>query len=104
MKEVVVIGSGGHARAVLSTLSLIKDCSAAAIIDINYIGAQEFIFGIPVVGGLSKLQEFSPLQYSVFFAIGDNKLRKSLKNVYHHMNLTIHLLFILTIGVPIFYY
>jgi sugar O-acyltransferase (sialic acid O-acetyltransferase NeuD family) len=79
MKKIIIIGAGGHARAVLSTLSLINDCSAAAIIDLNYTGANELILDIPVVGGFSKLQEFSPLQYTVFLAIGDNRLRKNVE-------------------------
>lgn len=84
MKKVVIIGAGGHARAVLSTLSLINNCSAEAIIDLNYTGAVELILEIPVVGGLSKLQEFSPLQYTVFLAIGDNKLRKNVEKCISH--------------------
>lgn len=81
--NVLIIGSGGHCRSVLS---LIKnstfDIKVSGIIDINFNGLEETIMDIPVIGGMNEL--FNSKANDLILAIGDNNKRKeiveSLKN------------------------
>ena len=75
MQQLIVIGSGGHSRAVLSTIKLLDSFSLVGIIDINFSDPGECILGIPVLGGLDYLNSLSSESLSLFLAIGDNSMR-----------------------------
>ena len=77
MNDLLIIGSGGHSRAVLSAAFHHKDLNIIGIIDINFKEDQN-ILGVPVIGSIEKLSSFSKQSTKVFMAIGDNKIRKSI--------------------------
>lgn len=86
MSQIYILGSGGHSRAVISTLQDLNTLSLMAVIDINANRQlldnkqtqQEYILDVPVVNGLEHLELASQEDISLFFAIGSNSLRRSL--------------------------
>jgi sugar O-acyltransferase (sialic acid O-acetyltransferase NeuD family) len=80
MNNLIIIGSGGHTRAVVSTLLETKTSKTLSIIDLNYKNKEEDILGVPVIGSLEKLEKYSIQSTSIFLSIGENKIRKSLIN------------------------
>ena len=92
MKKIIVVGAGGHSRAIISTLISQNIWDILAILDINFQGEGEKILGVPVIGEEYSLFKHSDI--SAVVAIGDNhqrmhladKLRKkgfSLPNIIH---------------------
>ena len=77
MKDLLIIGTGGHARTVVDTAQLLS-YNLAGCIDINYSGKVEDILGVPVIGGFEKLKEYSCKYADVFVAIGDNHERSNI--------------------------
>lgn len=80
MNNLIIIGSGGHTRAVVSTLLETKISKKLSIIDLNYKDKDEDILGVPVIGSLEKLKTCSIKTTSIFLSVGENKIRKSLMN------------------------
>ena len=79
MRNLILIGSGGHSRPVLSTIQINKKFNLVGIIDLKFNNKnKENILGIPIVGPISFLEKTNHLDTSIFLAIGDNNLRKSL--------------------------
>ena len=77
MKNLIIIGSGGHARTVIDTAKLTADLNITGLIDINFKkDINEKILGIPVLGGMTYLKDINPDHTHVFLAIGDNSTRK----------------------------
>ncbi|WP_306591077.1 NeuD/PglB/VioB family sugar acetyltransferase [Geothrix sp. 21YS21S-4] len=66
MSETVLVGAGGHARVVLTTLRL-NGVRVVGIYDDVSRGDQEYILGVPVVGGLHQV----PTDANVILACGD---------------------------------
>ena len=75
MKYSVVIGSGGHCRAVLSILKSDKTRKIKGIIDLEKHTHGEIIMGIPVIGSVEYLQNLPTDSVDIFLAIGSNSLR-----------------------------
>ena len=79
MRNLILIGSGGHSRPVISTIQINKKFNLVGIIDLEFNNKiKENILGIPIVGPISFLEKTNYLDTSIFLAIGDNNLRKSL--------------------------
>lgn len=77
-QQVIIIGAGGHAKVVLSTL-LAAGHTVAGFLDDDETLIGKSICQHPVIGTLDQLHFFSnPL----VFGIGDNHLRKELKKKY----------------------
>lgn len=79
----IIIGSGGHARAVIAAYLSNREhnIKIKGIIDIDYQEKieQEIILGQTVLGGLSYLYaNFEPNKTQFFPAIGNNKCRKDI--------------------------
>lgn len=84
MKDLIVIGSGGHARAVIDTAKLNSLLNITGVLDINFEeNVNENILGVPVLGGMQYLKKINPGRTFVFLAIGDNKTRKFISSVIH---------------------
>lgn len=84
MKELIIIGAGGHARTVIDTAKLNSSLNIIGVLDINHgenIG--EKILGVPVLGGVQYLEKISSERAVVFLAIGDNRIRKNFSTVIH---------------------
>ncbi len=77
MKELIIIGAGGHARPVID-VAISLGHEIIGIIDVNYTGAQERVMGVNVIGGMNRITEFAPDLVQVFIAVGDNTKRKSI--------------------------
>ncbi len=78
MRKLVVIGAGGHARAVISTAMLQKRWDILGVIDINYHMQKEEILGVEVIGGMELTPSLNNNEISIVIAVGDNHQRKSL--------------------------
>ncbi|NOQ75661.1 MAG: hypothetical protein GQ574_26880 [Crocinitomix sp.] len=75
MRNLIVIGTGGHARPVVDIAQLLN-LHLVGCIDLNYKGNFEDILGAPVVGGLDQLSNYAAEDTDVFVAIGNNLERK----------------------------
>ena len=78
MRKLVVIGAGGHGRAVISTAVLQQKWDVHGVIDINYQQQKEEILGVDVIGGLELIPSLSNKEVSLVLAIGDNNQRRAL--------------------------
>jgi len=78
MKKLVVIGAGGHSRAVISTAIEQQEWDIQGVVDISYHQQEEDILGVPVVGGVDLLSLYNCKEIFLAVAIGDNDQRKSL--------------------------
>lgn len=84
MKQLLIIGAGGHARPVVEIAQL-NDWNIAGIIDTSYKGGNEEILGEKVVGGLDELSAYEPNETAIFLAIGDNNEREKKLNLLQGM-------------------
>ena len=77
MKKIIIIGAGGHCRAVMATALISRIWQILGIIDLDYnLSKNEKILGHDIIGPLDKLNEFSSDDTSIFLAIGDNEIRE----------------------------
>ena len=79
--QALVVGAGGHGRVIGASLRFLG-IEIAAFIDPDFCRAkatatEETISGAPVIGNLGELNRFSPDQFDVYVALGDNFKRKS---------------------------
>jgi sugar O-acyltransferase (sialic acid O-acetyltransferase NeuD family) len=82
MKDLIVIGSGGHARTIIDTAKLNSLLNITGVLDIHFKeNIKEKILGVPILGGMQYLEKISPDHTVVFLAVGDNKIRKTLSTV-----------------------
>ncbi len=77
MKRLLIIGSGGHSRSVLSAAKSMKCWSDYKIIDINFSNQKEKIMGCGVYP-FKKVENFYKENFDFFIAIGDNMIRESI--------------------------
>lgn len=84
MKNLLVIGTGGHARPVVDIAQLMG-FNVLGCIDINFSGNSENILGVPVIGGMEELAKHNPNEISAFIAIGDNKQRAAIRAKLHQL-------------------
>lgn len=78
MKNLLIIGTGGHARPIISTAKQQIDFNICGLIDISFNGQNESILDIPVLGGNEVLLDYGTSSTAIIIAIGDNKLRKKI--------------------------
>lgn len=81
MRNIIIIGSGGHSRSVISIVRQYGKWIDMSIIDIRYSGGEETILGIPIVGDIGILDTINTHDTDIFVAIGDNRLRKDMINL-----------------------
>ena len=80
-KDLLIIGSGGHAR-IVSEVALLSKYHVKGIIDLEFKKEKkETINFIPVIGNLEKLNTFEKSKIDLFLAIGDCKNRKKYYNI-----------------------
>lgn len=77
MKRLLIIGAGGHGRAVAETVLLGRDFKLAGFLDDAPDRAQ-LVFGIPVWGGTGELASCTARVDAVLVAIGRNPNREAL--------------------------
>ncbi|MDB4623055.1 acetyltransferase [bacterium] len=81
MTSILIIGSGGHCRSVISTVATDNNYDIVGIIDLNFLGKKENILNYPVLGGLELLDKYLEKNNSVFIAVGSNQTRRKVKNL-----------------------
>ena len=75
MKDLVIIGAGGHSRPLLETAYLEKKWSSIKIIDKEFKKV-ETILDSELVGGFDKLHNFDKKKTQFIIGVGDNIERK----------------------------
>ena len=78
--ESIIVGTGGHSRAVISLLNKKKNYIIRGIIEtsakVNY---NEKILNYPVIGGIDDIENLlMKKSYNYFLAVGDNFIRKDI--------------------------
>lgn len=82
MKELIVIGSGGHARSVIDAVILNGEQNITGVLDVDFEeGMTETIFGVPILGSMEHLKKISPEKTAIFLAVGDNETRKKISHI-----------------------
>jgi sugar O-acyltransferase (sialic acid O-acetyltransferase NeuD family) len=84
-KKLILVGSGGHARVVLDA-ALCLQHTIHGIIDLNFKLENEFILGVPVIGGVDLLSQINHDEYLFALAIGDNQEREQLITDLNNLN------------------
>ena len=72
MKDLIIFGSGGHSRSVISVARSMKKWNILAIVDFNTKGTKEFINNVPVKSYGELINKINPSKTDVFIAIGNN--------------------------------
>lgn len=75
MKEIIVIGSGGHSRSLIDALDNLG-LNIYGIIDINYKDQKEKIFNYKILGDITFLEDLNPNNFDIVLAIGNNEKRE----------------------------
>ena len=82
MKDLIIFGSGGHSRSVVSVAISMKKWNILAIVDFNFNGSNELINNVPVKSFDQVINKINPLKIDVFIAIGNNMERfKTFKKI-----------------------
>lgn len=69
MKNVLIVGSGGHAKCVIDILQAMQEYSIlGCVADDSDPGRS--VLGVPIVGTLAALKQFSPGDYKVAIGVG----------------------------------
>ena len=70
MKNIILIGSGGHSRPIISVIQSSTNFDLKGVIDIHYKdNNKEKILGIPVIGPLSILEKYKNKEMYVFLTL-----------------------------------
>ena len=77
-KYLIIIGSGGHTRAVLSTAKLMRKWNSFRILDIDFKNQKEEIMGVEIESYKNIFSFLIQENYNLFISIGDNKKRKKI--------------------------
>ena len=75
MKRLIVVGAGGHARAVIDAAYASKEWIVEGVVDLKFDGTSEEVLGVPVIGGAEMIPMFEREDYWFFVAIGGNHER-----------------------------
>ncbi|MGL5023158.1 MAG: acetyltransferase [Cetobacterium sp.] len=87
MKEIVIIGAGGHAKVIIDIIlqrkKILNDnLIVKGILDDSFSENEEKkLFEIPIIGNVNKISELSSNIYYII-AIGNNSIRKKISQNY----------------------
>ncbi|OCL25572.1 transferase [Orenia metallireducens] len=89
MEKIVVIGSGGHAKVVIDILlkrikNLKENIKIIGILDDDDTKVGSELYGIPVIGNIDKIN-YLDKDISYLIAIGNNLIRKQIKNKFKNI-------------------
>lgn len=91
MKNIVIIGSGGHAKVIADILLkrkevLKEELDIVGFLDDNFQNLEyREIFNIPILGSLELIEEFKNKDYEYIIAIGNNLTRKKIAEKYSNL-------------------
>ena len=92
MKNIVIIGAGGHAKVVADIILkrkeiLKEDLTIIGFLDDNYENLKnKEIFNIPVLGKTDLINDFESKDYEYIIAVGNNLVRKKISEKYSDLN------------------
>ena len=88
MNDIVLLGAGGHARAVYSIINQGDQFKVTAVLDIKsgVSPNTKDAFGVEVHRGIGFLSSLSPDYVCVFICVGDNGLRRKYSEICVGMN------------------
>lgn len=87
MREIVIIGAGGHAKVIIDIILqrkkiLSDNLIIKGILDDSFNdNEKKDLFGIPVIGKINKISEL-PTNIYYIIAIGNNSIRKKISQKY----------------------
>lgn len=76
MQKILIVGAGGHGRAVAESIELAGNYEIAAFLDDAYAGVTA-VWNYPVLGTTHDLAAFARYAGSLVVAIGNNRVRKT---------------------------
>ena len=78
--KVVIVGASGHGKVAFDALDSMEDIEIIGFIDDNYKQKEKTLLGVPILGDTNFLMDkLSDKVDGVFVAIGDNKIRKRMR-------------------------
>lgn len=92
MKDIVIIGAGGHAKVVADIILkrkeiLKEELNIIGFLDDNYRNLNyKEIFNIPILGNTELIKEFKNKNYEYVIAVGNNLVRKKIAEKYSGLN------------------
>lgn len=92
MKNIVIIGAGGHAKVVADIILkrkeiLKEDLTIIGFLDDNYENLKyKEIFNIPVLGNTGLINMFKNKNYEYIIAVGNNLIRKKISEKFSNLN------------------
>ncbi len=78
-QPIVVIGAGGHAKVVISTL---QACGSAILGFTNTSSEISSILGVPFIGSDQKIEEYNPKEILLAIGIGSIKSNNNRKRIF----------------------
>lgn len=91
MKDIVIIGAGGHAKVVADIIlkrkeTLKEELNIIGFLDDNFENLDyKEIFDIPIIGKTELIEEFKNKDYEYIIAIGNNHVRKNIAERYKNL-------------------
>ncbi|MFK4785444.1 acetyltransferase [Fusobacterium sp. MFO224] len=91
MKDIIMIGAGGHAKVVADIIlqrkkKLKEKINLIGFLDDAYKNLKyKEIFGVPILGDLSKIKDFEEKNYEYLIAIGNNSIREKIAKKYNKL-------------------
>ena len=91
MKNILIIGSGGHAKVIADILLkrkevLKEELDIVGFLDDNFQNLEyREIFNIPILGSLELIEKFKNKAYEYIIAIGNNLIRKKIAEKYSNL-------------------
>ncbi|MFK4785488.1 NeuD/PglB/VioB family sugar acetyltransferase [Fusobacterium sp. MFO224] len=92
MKNIVIIGAGGHAGMIIEIILKRKQIFnenlriVGILIEDKYLESSgDYFMGFPILGNLSKINDFKRFDYEYIIGIGDNNARERIYNKYKEL-------------------
>jgi len=93
-RKIVIVGTGGHARVILSILKALRSWDIAGLLDRESAPREELIEGYKIIGSWRDIEAMRQRADHAVVAVGDNKERKqlysSLRNAKFNVPTLIH--------------
>lgn len=91
MKDIIIIGAGGHAKVVADIIlqrkiRLKEEINLIGFLDDDYKNLEyKEIFGTSILGDLSKIKDLKNKNYEYLIAIGNNLVREKIVKKYNEL-------------------
>ena len=86
MKNIIIIGAGGHSRVLIETIISTRQYKIIGVTDIKKeLWGKEIYHGIKVIGDDRVLKKFSPKNCAIAIGIGEKALPQKRRSIYQMM-------------------